>query len=333
MGRDPPYALVERLSIKEIARRSGLSRNTVRKALRSSEPPRYRRPRGSSMLDPFEDEIRRLLREDPRLPGRRVRELIAEQGYAGGKTILDDYLRELRPLYLPRSRTFQRTSYRPGALCQFDLWEPSSEVAVGHGQTRRGYVVVCCLPYSRVGAGHARLLQGSARPAARDRILPAQARCAAGDARVGPGRSAARRRGQADRAVRRLLRPARARLALPGAARPESKGAVERLQGFIETSFEPGRRFLNEHHFQDELDRWFDERANVRFHRTLRCRPVDRLPEELQVMRPLPESTARRRPPLRHPRCARSVPARRHERLLARPDPRGQTRRGEDLPA
>jgi hypothetical protein len=64
---------------------------------------------------------------------------------------------------------------------------------------------------------------------------------------------------------------------------------VERLQGYLETSFEPGRRFLNELDFQDQLDRWFYQRANVRFHRTLRCRPADRLPEELEAMRPLPE--------------------------------------------
>jgi len=58
----------------------------------------------------------------------------------------------VRPLFLPRPRTSQRTSYRPGALCQFDLWEPSREIPVGCGQTRRGYVVVGCLPYSRAGA-------------------------------------------------------------------------------------------------------------------------------------------------------------------------------------
>jgi hypothetical protein len=56
-------------------------------------------------------------------------------------------------LFLPRPRTFQRTSYRPGVFCQFDLWEPSREIAVGAGQTRRGYVVIGCLPYSRAGAG------------------------------------------------------------------------------------------------------------------------------------------------------------------------------------
>jgi hypothetical protein len=63
---------------------------------------------------------------------------------------------------------------------------------------------------------------------------------------------------------------------------------VERLQDNAETSFEPGRRFANEVDFQEQLDRWFCERANVRFHRTLRCRPADRLVEELTVMRPLP---------------------------------------------
>src|SRR5437773_170159 len=57
----------------------------------------------------------------------------------------------------------------------------------------------------------------------------------------------------------------------------------------METSFEPGRSFANELDFQERLDRWFDERANVRLHRTLRRRPLDRLAEELTVMRPLPE--------------------------------------------
>src|SRR5262249_53730503 len=137
---------------KEIGRRTGHGRNTVRRALRSAEAPRYRRPPRPSKLDPFRDEIQRLLRSEPRLPGKRIRELLEEQGYEGGKTSLDDYLREVRPVFLPGSRTFPRTLYRPGVLCQFDLWEPSVEVPVGAGQTRHGYVVVGCLPYSRAGA-------------------------------------------------------------------------------------------------------------------------------------------------------------------------------------
>jgi transposase len=279
---------VKGLSIKEIHRRTGLHRQTIRRALRSSEPPRYRRSARPSKLDPFLEEVHRLLREEPRLPGTRVRELLQEVGYDGGKTILDDYLRELRPLFLPRPRTYQRTSYRPGALCQFDLWEPSREVPVGHGQTRRGYVVLACLPYSRAGAGALvfskeapDLLWGIARCLALLGGLPEtlvwdrEGALHAGEGR--PTEAFAAVCGQL--AVGwRFLEP----------HDPESKGVVERLQGYLETSFEPGRRFANELDYREQLDRWFCERANVRFHRTLRCRPVDRLADERGVLRPLP---------------------------------------------
>jgi hypothetical protein len=57
------------------------------------------RPPRLSKLDPFREEIHRLLRDDPRLPGKRISELLEEQSYAGGKTIVDDYLREVRPLF------------------------------------------------------------------------------------------------------------------------------------------------------------------------------------------------------------------------------------------
>ncbi len=70
-------------------------------------------------------EIRRL-----HLPGVRLREHLAAQGYAGGQTILDDYLRELRPLFDP-PRSYQRTEYRPGELAQFELWQPKDQIPVG----------------------------------------------------------------------------------------------------------------------------------------------------------------------------------------------------------
>jgi transposase len=279
---------VKRLSIKEIVRRTGHSRNTVRRALRSGEPPRYRRAPRPSKLDAFREEIDRLLRAEPRLPGKRVRELLEEQGYAGGKTILDDYLREVRPLF-QRQRTFQRTSYRPGLLCQFDLWQPSREIPVGSGQTRRGYVVVGCLPYSRAGAGTLvfskeapDLLYGLGRCLVRLGALPVtlvwdrEGALHAGDGR--PTEPFAAGFGEL-RVGWGFLAP----------HHPPSKGVVERLQGYLETSFEPGRSFANELDFQEQLDRWFDGRANLRFHRTLRCRPIDRLAEELTVMGPLPE--------------------------------------------
>lgn len=280
---------VKRLSIREIARRTGRDRNTIRKALRSERPPKYSRPARPSKLGPFKEEIHRLLGAEPRLPGKRIRELIAELGYEGGKTILDDYLRDVRPLFLPRPRTFQRTQYRVGALCQFDLWEPSREIPVGSGQTRRGYVVIGCLPYSRAGAGTlvfskeaSDLLYGIARCLAELGALPEtlvwdrEGALHAGGGH--PSEPFAAFCGQL-RVGWRFLEP----------KDPQSKGVVERLQGYAETSFEPGRSFAGELDFQEQLDRWFCERANVRFHRTLRCRPADRLLEELTVMRRLPE--------------------------------------------
>jgi hypothetical protein len=88
----------------------------------------------------------------PLFTNTRIRELIEEAGYRGGKTILDDYLRELRPIVCPK-RTYQRTVYRPAELCQFDLWEPKAEIPVGHGGIRRGYVVTAELGWARAAAG------------------------------------------------------------------------------------------------------------------------------------------------------------------------------------
>src|SRR3954452_22008412 len=144
---------VKGLSQREIHRRTGLHRDTISKAVNGSEPPLYKRAPAGSKLDPFKEEIHRLLREEPKLSGVRVRVLREPLGCAASKTVVDDYLREVRPLFAPRPRVFQRTVYRPGEICQFDLWQPEAEVPVGHGQTRRAWVVVACLGYSRAGAG------------------------------------------------------------------------------------------------------------------------------------------------------------------------------------
>ena len=128
---------VEGLSIKRIARRTGRDRKTIRRAIRSPEPPGYQRAPVGSKLDPHREQIAALVRDVEGITNTRIRELITEAGYRGSKTILDDYLRELRPILCPK-RTYQRTVYRPGELAQFDLIEPRREIPVGHGQTRTG---------------------------------------------------------------------------------------------------------------------------------------------------------------------------------------------------
>ena len=276
------------LSIKEIVRRTGRDRNTIRRALRSEQAPRYERRRPApSKLDPFRDEIHRLLGDDPKLPGQRLRELLEPLGYAGGKTILDDYLREVRPLFCPPPRSFQRTVYRPGEICQFDLWEPSTPIAVGHAERRRGWVVVACLGYSRVGAGALifsketpDLLWGIARCLWSLGALP---QTLVWDRQAGV--HGCDGRPTAEFAALCGVLKVGWRFCEP--ADPQAKGVVERLQGYLETNFERGRSFVNERDYQLQLDAWF-EKANARTHKTLRCRPVDRLPAEHEAMTPLP---------------------------------------------
>lgn len=280
---------VDGVSIKELQRRTGLHRQTIRRALRSSEPPRYEREAVASKLDPFKDEIHRLLHDEPRLPNTRVGELIAEQGYAGRQTILDAYLREVRPLFVPAPRTYQRTTYRPGELAQFDLWEPKGEIPVGFGQTRRGYVMIGALGFSRIGAGA--LVFSKEAPD----LLWAMARCLRAFGGL-PETLVTDREGALHAGAGKPTEPYAAFCGqLPVAWRfcapadPEAKGLVERLNQFLETSFEPGRSFAGPLDFQDQLDRWFARRANIRIHRALRERPIDRLAEERGALRPLSE--------------------------------------------
>jgi len=277
---------VDRVPIKELCRRTGLARNTVRRALRCNTPPRYERHGRSSKLDPFKGEIERLLSEYPAIPGKRIRELIAELGYEGGKTILDDHLRELRPRYQVR-RTYQRTVYRPAELLQFDLFEPSREIPVGHGQTRRAWVVTCELGFSRAGAGA--LVFSKQAPD----LLWGMSRCLGvlgglpetvvwdreGAIHAGKGRPT-------DELAAFCGSLALGWLILE-AQDPESKGLLERTHRFMRTNFEPARPIAGPEHYQSELDAWF-ERANRRFHRGIRTVPAERLEAERERMRRLP---------------------------------------------
>jgi hypothetical protein len=277
---------VDGLSIHDIVRRTGHDRNTVRRALRREGPPRYERPPRASKLDPFKDEIKRLLQEDPRIPGKRMRELIEELGYDGSKTILDDYLRGLRPLY-ERTRTYQRTIYRPGELLQFDLFEPKLEIPVGHGQTRRGYLVTAELGYSRAIAGTLvfskeapELLFGMGRCLSRLGALPEKLVWEReGAIHAGGGRPTD--------AFAAFCGELRLGWLILEARDPEAKGALERSHRFLRTNFEPGRSFANELDYQLQLDQWC-EKVNARVHRTTRAVVSERLAEERERMRPLP---------------------------------------------
>jgi transposase len=70
-------------------------------------------------------------------------------------------------------------------------------------------------------------------------------------------------------------------------ADPETKGLVERANGYFETSFLPGREFCGPGDFNAQLTEWL-VRANTRQHRVLGCRPADRWDADRAAMLELP---------------------------------------------
>ena len=269
---------VRGVSIKELARRTGLARNTIRAALRSDVPPVFRCPERPSKLDPFKDEIHRLLQEDPRLPGVRVRELIEPLGFDGRQ---DDH-RRLR-------------ARGAAAVCE-------GAHASAHGLSAGGDLPVGSVGAVGAGAGRPRPdahgLGGGRRVWATRAPAPARwcsarrRRTCCGGWRAVCGRWARCRscwswdregclHAGGGRPTEALPRSAGSWRSAGNSATPatrQAKGAVERLQGYHGDELRAGPlRSPTSSTSSTSSTRWFEERANARMHRTLRERPIDRL--------------------------------------------------------
>ena len=276
----------EGMPIKAIARLMRVGRNTVRRALEAEGPPKYRRPRRGSLVDAVEPQVRELLQAWPKMPATVIAERI---GWSHSLTILKDRIRELRPLYLPPDPV-GRTQYLAGELAQCDLWFPPVDIPLGHGQYGRPPVLVMVAGYSRVTAavmlpsrqspdllaGHWELISRWGRV---PRALVWDNESAVGKWRAGKPELTA-----AMTAFRGML-GIKVVQCRPGD--PEAKGLVERANGYLETSFLPGRTFSSPTDFNAQLADWLVT-ANRRQHRALGCRPIDRWNSDAAAMLALP---------------------------------------------
>ncbi|MFF7984779.1 IS21 family transposase [Streptomyces sp. NPDC007901] len=271
----------EQMPIRAIARHLGISKNTVKRALANDRPPQYQRPAKGSAVDAVEVQIRELLRETPTMPATVIAERI---GWDRGMTILKDRIRELRPAYVPVDPV-SRTAYRPGELAQCDLWFPDVDVPLGYGQSGRPPVLVMVSGYSRVIA--ARMLPSRRTGDLIDghwRLLTewgAVPRTLVWDNEAGVGRG----HPTSEFAAFAGLLATRIYLCRP--RDPEAKGLVERANGYLETSFLPGRHFSGPDDFNTQLQAWLKV-ANRRVHRTLGARPADRWEADRAQMLTLP---------------------------------------------
>ncbi|GII82587.1 transposase [Sphaerisporangium siamense] len=276
----------EGMAIRAIARRLGISKNTVKKALGCHQPPRYERVARGSIVDAVEPQIRVLLAEFPAMPSTVIMERV---GWTRGRSVIFDRIAQLRPLFQPVDPA-SRTEYQPGELAQCDLWFPAVQVPLGFGQAGRPPVLVMVSGYSRIIA--ARMLPSRQSPdllAGHWALISEWGRAPKAlvwdnEAAVGQWRGGKPQLTETMNAFRRTLglkviqcRP----------ADPEAKGLVERANGYLETSFLPGRSFTGPHDFNTQLAQWL-VRANQRIHRRLHCRPADRWQADHQAMLELP---------------------------------------------
>jgi transposase len=277
------------VSQREIARRLGISRNTVRRLVEAEEPPRYQREPAGSMLGPLEPVMRRLVDEWPAIRAPRVTEILREDhGYAGSVDLVRRRLAQLRPR---RLRPAQRTGYRPGQVLQVDWGEMPTRPRIA-GRERRVYALVATLPYSGAQTahfsfdltaesfleGHVRVfdwLGGVVRECVYDNLRSAVAR-REGDQVTWNQRFLALRGHYAFHAT--ACTP----------ATPREKGSVEGGVRHLKTGFWPARRFGSLIELDEQYARWRDRVCNRRIHATGRFAVADRLAHEREVLRPLP---------------------------------------------
>jgi transposase len=129
----------EKLSERAIAKRTGLSRNTVHKWLKTSDKvqtPKYARGKGFSKLEGFTDEIKQALKADAlrlKQDRRTAHALFAQiktSGYLGGYTRVTDFIRSWRASEGKNVKAFVPLKFELGEAFQFD-WSEEGMVVGG----------------------------------------------------------------------------------------------------------------------------------------------------------------------------------------------------------
>ena len=272
----------EGMSIRGIAVHLGLARDTVARALAFDGPPAYSRPPVPSAFDVFEVRVRQLLAQFPSMPATVIAERV---GWEGSPSWFRKKVAVLRPEYEPKDPA-DRLSYSAGDQAQCDLWFPATAV-----MTPAGPVV---FPVLVIVASYSRFITARMIPSrtTQDLLagmwsllseqLGAVPRRLIWDNEAGIGR-----RNHLAHGVVGFCGTLATRLVQLKPFDPESKGIVERANGFLETSFLPGRSFVSPDDFNAQLAAWLP-RANGRTLRVLRSKPVSLIGPDRDRMLPLP---------------------------------------------
>jgi hypothetical protein len=281
------WALIRRLAAEgvpkaRIADRLGISRTTVIKAVNSDAPPRYERKPGPRSFTEFEPRVRALLMDVPDMPATVLAERV---GWTGSIRWFSENVKGLRVEHRPIDPA-DRLSWAAGDAAQCDLWFPPRKIPLEDGTAR-------LLPVLVITAAHSRFMTGQMIPTrkAEDLLLGSWEliqglgrvpRRLIWDNEPGIGRGLRRAEGVAS-----FMGTLATKLVLLPPRDPESKGVVERRNGWFETSFMPGRTFTSPVDFNDQFTDWL-ALANSRVVRTIKAAPVDLIDADRAAMLALP---------------------------------------------
>lgn len=281
------WALIRRLVAdgvpqRQVARQLGIGRSTVARAVASDMPPKYERKPVTTSFSPFEERVRELLAEFPEMPAT----VLAERaGWGGSPSWFRENVARLRPQYR-RPDPADRLTWAAGDAAQCDLWFPPGRIPLEDDSAP-------LLPVLVITAAHSRFMTGRMIPTRTTedlllgsweliRALGRVPRRLIWDNETGIGRG-----GKLAEGVAAFCGTLATRIVQLRPRDPESKGIVERRNGYFETSFMPGRIFASPADFNAQFADWL-ERANSRMVRTLRARPSDLIGADRAAMLPLP---------------------------------------------
>jgi hypothetical protein len=128
------WALIRRLAAEgephaAIARRLGISRTTVVKAVNSDAPPSYVRTPVETSFAVYEPRVRALLQEFPDMPATVIAERV---GWRGSSSWFRDNVARLRPEHRPVDPA-DRLTWAAGDAAQCDLWFPPKKIPLENG--------------------------------------------------------------------------------------------------------------------------------------------------------------------------------------------------------
>jgi transposase len=274
------------LTIAQSARALGLHAQTVAKWVARSQYQARRAVPRTSRLDPFKARIVGLLERHP-YSAQQIFQRLREEGFAGGLTIVKDYVRKVRPAH---REAFLKLSFAPGECAQLDWGEYGS---IGVGSTRRRlsfFVMVLC--YSRLlyveftvsqtmehflGAHEHAFAAFGGCPT---RLMIDNLRCAV----------LRRAIGEAPVFNPRYLDFARHwgfDVSACNVRKGNEKGRVENAVGYVKKNLLNGLELLDFNAVNPAAQLWLDTIANVRIHGETHRRPLDLFAEEQPHLHPL----------------------------------------------